>query len=84
MVGVGTTISVVCTITDGETFDGWYRTGNNARKITTKIDDRINYKSEGDRHTLKISKTEDGDHGIYECRATSGSKKAFTLSILCK
>lgn len=83
MIGVGTTISVVCTIT-GETFDGWYRIGNNARKITTKIDDRINYKSEGDRHTLKISKTEDGDHGVYECRATSGSKKAFTLSILCK
>jgi hypothetical protein len=84
MAGVNTTISVICTVSSGETFQGWFKVGSNARQITTKVDDRVNFRSDGDRHTLKLNKIQDRDWGVYECRATSGAKKTFTLSILRK
>ena len=78
----GNTIQPWCSVTDGETFDGWY--DPKGIKITTDKSERKHVESIGDKHTLSIKNVDPAaDGGIYQCRGNL-NQDSLTVNIGCK
>ena len=74
----GEEVSVDCTLTGGETFDGWFKDGSKVSNSQT-----VRVETDGNIHTLRFTNVELSQGGQYECRGST-NRKTFTLGVACK
>ena len=84
---VGKTFRVVCTMTDGENFVGWFDVKGNevtARPIPDELMmDKYYVEESGNAYTLVIQNVAVADGGNYTCKGDR-TESTFTLYVECK
>ncbi|XP_032241010.1 neural cell adhesion molecule 2 [Nematostella vectensis] len=71
-VDLGASLRVDCTVSGGETFEGWFSPGG--ARVSDQEIERIHSDRNGDRYTLHVNNITVQDGGQYTCRGNTGNK----------
>ena len=78
---VGEKIAVLCTVSGGETFSGWYKPGGS--RVTDTPTATIRVEASGNTYKLTFADVKVSQGGKYQCRGSKNSKD-FLLQVACK